>query len=350
MSAKKVSNSLSYREVLTSVRKGEFAPVYILMGEEAYYIDLVAKAIEQGAVPEEEKDFNANIFYGQDADIDMVITAAKQFPMMAERRLVMLKEAQTIAGNKTTLDRLAPYVERPNPTCVFVIVYKGDTLNTTSKLIKAAKSSGAIVVNSPAIRDYEISSHITDYCTSRRVTIDDKAKAMLTDFVGSSLSKLAGELDKLILANGSGGNLRITPEMVERNIGVSKEYNSFELTDAIANLNYTKAMKIITAFERNPRQNPTAIVSATLFNYFQKMVIASMQKDQSDASLMQALELKSSYALRGIRTGLRHFTVMRSINAIAAIREFDAHSKGIGSMQNEHALLKQLVFKLFTGR
>lgn len=344
----KKSTAVEFREIMTDLRKRKYAPVYILMGEEPYYLDCVVDALEAGVVSEDEKDFNCNIFYGSDADLDQVITSAKQFPMMAERRLVILKEGQSVPGGKTALDNLHVYLKHPNPTCVFVIVFKGDTLNATSDLMKEAKKCGAVVFNSPKVRDYQVASHISDYCAQRSVTIDDKASAMLSDFVGESIGKLAKEIDKLILASGNVKNLRITPEMVERNIGASKDYNSFELVNAMATNDYTKAMKIVEGFARNPRQNPTVLICSVLFNFYQKLVIANMQRDKTDSSLMKALGLKSSYALRDIRAGMRYVGPMKAIRCIGAIRDFDAKSKGIDSMQKEHELLKELIFKLFS--
>lgn len=336
------------REILASIRKGDFAPVYILHGEEPYYLDMISNALEQSVVSEDERDFDSNIFYGIDADPDMVITSAKQFPVLARRRLVMLKEAQSIRGGKNALDHLAPYVARPNDGTVFVIVFKGDKLNATSRLIKSAAESGAVVFVSDKVRDYNLPSHIRDYCTSRQINIDDKAMAMLADHAGDSLAKIFGEIDKVIIAEHGDKGMRITPEMIERNIGVSKDYNNFELVNALANADYAKAMKIADSFSRNPSRNSTIPTVALIFGFYQKMVIATMQRDRSDAALMKALDVKSAYALKDVKAGLRTISVMKAIKCIGAIREFDAKSKGIGSLQKEHELLKELIFKLFT--
>lgn len=348
--AKKAAGGESYRNILQAVKKGEYAPVYILMGEESYYIDLVANALENNAVHPDEKDFNCNIFYGQDADLDMVMTAAKQFPMMAERRLVMLKEAQSMTNARTQLDKLEPYLKRPNPTCVLVIIYKGEALAATSKLMKAAKGCGAVVMNSAKIRDYEIAGHIRDLCASRRINVDPKALAMLSEFLGANMSKIAGEIDKLQMVAGNKANLTITPEMVEKHIGVSKDYNSFELTSALATMDYVKAMKIADAFERNPKNYPVVQITSVLFNFYQKMAIVAFLPDRSDASLMKALDVKSAWALKDVKAAMRYFTPTKAIRSIALLREFDAQTKGIGSMQNEHQLLKQLIFNLFTAK
>lgn len=338
---------LTYRDIIADAAKQKFAPIYILHGEEAYYLDLVCSAIEKHAVADDDRDFNCNIFYGNDADFDMVIAAAKQYPVMAPRRLVVLKEAQSAAGNKNSLDTFAQYFERPNPACVFVLVYKGEPFKATSKLMKAAAKSNAVVFLSPAVRDYEVGKHITDYCASKRVSIDQKANAMLAEFLGSSLSKIFGEIDKLILAAGPGTS-RITPEMVEKNIGFSKDYNNFELTSAMAKGNYTKAMRIVDVFSKNPNKYNTTPIAAQLFNFYQKVLMAGMSADRSESRLMELTGARNIYALNEVKDAMRHIPPPKAVRCIHAIREFDCKIKGNGSQQNQHELLKELIFKLFT--
>ena len=337
----------NFRQVMTSIMKKDFSPVYILMGEEAYYIDQLAKALENNVVAEEDRDFNSVIFYGSDAEIGKVIGAAQQYPVMADRQLVMLKEAQTMTQAKSQLDKLASYVAHPNPTTVLAIVYKGDALPATSALLKKAKEADCVVFRSDKLRDYQLAGPINDYCASKGIGIDEKAVNLLCDYIGNPLSKLFGEIDKLIVAAGKDLK-RITPDLIERNIGISKDFNTFELVKAMSHKDYPKAMLIVEYFSRNPRQNPGVMIVATLFSYFSKLFIATVTRDKSDASLMAALELKNQYALRDYRDGLRFYNARQALAAIHALREFDAQSKGIGSMQNEFELLKELVFKIFT--
>ena len=339
--------ALTYREILLAVKKQDFAPVYLLSGEEPYYLDKIADAIEKYAVAESDRDFNCDIFYGQDADLDLVSASCRQFPFMADRRLVMLKEAQTLRNGKTALEALETYMKRPSPQTVFVVVFKGAALSSTSKMVKAAAASGAVVFNSQKVRDYNLAPVIKDYAAENGMQIDEKATAMLADYVGADISKLFGEIDKLQVALGP-GNKRITPEAIERNIGVSKDYNNFELTSALATNNYEKAMKIVRAFSRNPKANPTVVISATLFNFYQKMTIATMERDRSDANLMRAFEFKTPYALKDIRSATNHINFFKARRCVQAIRDFDAKSKGIGSLQNDMEMLKELVYKLFT--
>lgn len=344
--AKKTSNSPSYRDIISSLKKKQFAPVYILMGEEPYYIDSIASAIEEKAIPEEDRDFNCEVFFGADSDVASVAGAAQQFPVMAERKLVMLKEAQSMTQAKQQLEKLAPYVEKPNATTILVVTFKGDSLNATSALMKAAAKSGAVVFKSPQVKDYMLSAPVRDYCTAAGVGIDDKAVEMLCDYIGSPLSKLFGEIDKLVIAIGE--RKRITPKDIEDNIGISKDFNNFELKSALSERNYPKAVMIVDYFKKNPKQNPTVLTTSVLFDYFAKLCIALFSSDKSEGALMKALEMKNSYALKDIYTGMRNFNATQAVNAVHAIRDFDARSKGIGSLQNEYDLLGELIFRILT--
>lgn len=344
----KKSNGPSFRELMTGIKKGRFTPIYILMGDEPYYLDQITKALENNVVAEEDRDFNSITFYGADADISNVIASAQQYPVMAERQIVMLKEAQTLSRGKEQLEKLSSYINHPNPHTVLVIVYKGDVLSGTSSLMKSAKASADVTVFvSELLRDYELSGPITDYCQAKGWSIDQKAVTLLKDYIGNPLSKLFGEIDKLMIAAG-GDNKRITAELIERNIGISKDFNTFELIKACSRKDYRKAMLIVDYFSKNPKQNPGVVIVSTLFNYFSKLFIATVSKDKSDAALISQLELKTKYAINDYRDGLQRYNARQALAAVHAVREYDCQSKGIGSTQNEYELLKELIFKIFT--
>lgn len=345
--AKKAS-STSYRELIGEISRGNYAKVYLLMGDEDYYIDKISEALEATVVPEDEKDFNSAIFYGADTDVKQVISRAQQFPLMSERQLVMLKEAQAMEKAKTNLELLAPYVKHANDTTVLVITFKGDTLGATSQLVKAIQAEGGVVFKSERPRDYQLIGPLADYCREKRVKIDEKSLNLLCEYIGSPLSKLFGEVDKLIVAAGE--NSSITPELIEAIIGISKEYNSFELIKTISVRDYLGTMKIIEHLSRNPKGNPGVVVVATLFNYFSKLFIAAISKDKSDAALMQELDLKTNFALTDYKNGLRNYKAGVIDSIIHSIRNLDVMSKGVGSNQNEYDLLKELMFKIFTLR
>lgn len=337
----------TYRDIITAVNKGVLAPVYLLMGEEDYYIDRIVEAIESNAVAEEDKDFNYNVYYGIDADMDVVVAAAQQLPMMAPRRLVVLKEAQSKFQAKQSLEKLAPYVARPNANSVLVVAFKGDNLNATSSIIKNAAKSQAVIFKSERVKDYQLPSHLRDYIAMNKCNIEEKAVEMLCEYIGGPLSKLFGEAEKLINIKGGAGQ-RITCEDVEKHIGVSKDFNNFELTSAIAAKNYPKAIQIIKYFESNPKTNPTIMTTSTLLNFFTKLVIAHYLPDKSENAIKEALGIRFPNAWKEIQTALRNYNAYRAVYAIHAIREFDVKSKGVNSFQNEYGLLRELIFKIFT--
>ncbi len=345
----KVSKDLTYRDVLDKIKKKDFAAVYLLMGEEPYYIDLIVDALERNVVKEENQAFDQLIFYGADSDLDVVIANARQYPVMGDRQLVILKEAQTYPGSKTQLDKLASYISRPNSHGVFVLAYKGDNLSATSTLMKTAAKAGdkVVVFKSPKIKDYQLAGPIKDYCRSKKVGIDEEAIQILIEYIGNSLQKLFGEVDKLIVSAGSGAQ-RITTGMVEDNIGISKEFNNFELTKAVASKDYPKTLQILNYFRKNPKNNPSVMTTSVLQKFFSQLVVAHFTQDKTDRGLIEVLQLKTPYALKDIREGLRMYSPRQSLAAISALRDFDCKSKGIGSLQNEYDLQLELMFKIFT--
>ena len=336
-----------FRSIITSIKKGEPAPIYILHGPESYYIDEIVALLEKSVVEEDAKDFNLNVFYGKEADIDFVISTAKQFPVMAPHRLVILKEAQTLDRAKIVLNDLVPYMRHPNGQTVFAVAYKGESLSATSALIKAAKEAGAVIFNSPAVRDWELAGQVKTYTQSKGISIDDSAIKLLCESVGAPLSKLFGEINKLVISKGA-DNARITVEDVTALTGASKEYNNYSLVTALVNRNYPVALRIIEYFKRNSSKNPTVVTTATLFNFFSRLVVAHYQSDKSDNGLISGLGLKNQMALREIKEAMTKYNAYQSVMAVHAIRDFDCKSKGIGSLQNEYDLQKELIFKLFT--
>lgn len=339
--------SVTYREIIQSVSARDCAPVYILMGEESYFIDLIVDNFEKQLIPEEDRDFNYDMFYGNDADIDYVVGVAQQFPVMAERKLVMLKEAQSMHQAKNQLEKFAAYCSRPNPSTVLVIAFKGDNLNANSKLLKAVKEGGGVIFRSPVPREYQLPAYIKDYCLQRKIGIDEKAVSMLAEYIGPPLSKLFGEINKLIGIKGPGAE-RITSEDIEKNIGISKDFNNFELVNALGEKNYPKAVQIVRHFASTPKNNPTVLTTGILFNFFSNLVIAHYMPDKSDAALRDQFGFKAPAQFAGMRNALRNYSAAQAVNAVHYLREFDIKSKGIGSYVNEYDLLAELIFKLFT--
>lgn len=337
-----------FREIYRDIQNRKTASVYILMGEEPYYIDKIMEVLEQSVVSEEDKEFDLSVIYGSDADAGMIFEAAGRFPMFSEKRLVLVKEAQSMHSAKNQLDKLKPYIERPNDASVLAIAYKGDKLNATSEILKAAKKNKNIIVfDSPKIKEYKIGEVIKDFCFNEKIKIEEKAIEVLIANAGTSLTNLFSEIEKLQLIL-KGKEQKITADLVHEHIGVSKEFNNFELVSALAHRNYFQAINIVKHFEDNPKNNPTVVTLATIFNFYQKLLIAAFSGDKTDKGLMEALQLKTPYALKEIKVGLKSYNASQLVNSIHAIREFDTKSKGIESVQKEFPLLLELICKLLT--
>lgn len=344
----KNTTASDFRQILTNVRNKKISPIYILMGEEDYYIDRLVEALGDNILAEDERDFNFLTYYGADTDISTVIASAQQYPVFAERKVVFLKEAQTMHLAKNQLDKLGSYLERPNPSTVLVVTYKGENIPGTSSFIKkAVKNKEAVIFRSELVPEYMLSNAIHDYCADKGIKIDDKAASLLADYIGNPLSKLFGEIDKLIISIDDKSKI-ISSDTIENNIGISKDFNSFELTKAIGRRDYGRAMMIIEYFSRNPKNNPGVMIVTVLFNYFTKLSLALALKDKTDASLMKELDMKSAYALRDYRDALGRYNLKQAVQAIHFLREMDTQSKGIGSNKDIYDLLKEFIFKVFT--
>ena len=258
--AKKDTNQ--HLAILQDIRNKVFKPVYLLMGEESYYIDLICETIIENALKDSERDFNQTILYGADIDdFAIVVNAAKRFPMMAERQLIVVKEAQNIKG----VDNLLYYLQKPLMSTILVICHKNGSLK--NKKVVAGIEKIGVVYESKKLYDNQLPAFINNYVVAKKLSIDPKAASMMADFVGNDLSRLSSELDKLSISLPE-GSLRITPEIVERNVGISKDFNNYELLNAIITRNILKATQIIQYFEQNPKNNPLVVTISVLFNFF----------------------------------------------------------------------------------
>ncbi|MCM1076007.1 MAG: DNA polymerase III subunit delta [Bacteroides sp.] len=323
--------------------KASLAPVYLLHGEEGYYIDELVKDFE-ALVPEEERDFNLYTLYAPESGVETVMDVCHRYPMMAERQVVIVKEAQAVRADQ--LNKLHSYVERPNPTTVLVISCRG--AQAKGKDLLAALKKNGVVFESKRLTERNVGPVIHDLIKEKGLNVDPKALAMLRDYIGADLSRLYNEIGKLALILGPGA--MVTPEAIERNIGISKDYNNFELMDAIVTRNARKAFTIIGYFRDNPKNNPTVMIVSALFNQFSNLLIYHYTRDKSQAGYMDALGLRSAWGLKSYEIASRNYNVRQTIEIISALREFDAKSKGIGSRQNEYDLLKDLIFHILTAR
>lgn len=344
------TETINRQQIEQSIKKKIFSPIYIFMGEESYYIDKLSNMIIDNTLSVEEKDFNLSVFYGSDCSVPDVILACRRFPVMAERQVVILKEAQ-ILKTKNELGQFQQlfqqYAQHPVLSTIFIVCYKNGTLKAPAlfKVLTEKTSNGnpiGVVFDSKKISDYGINAALAEYIRSKGCTIEDKAQSMLIEYIGNDLSKLAQEIDKLKMISPNG--IRITPDMVEKHVGISKDFNVFELVKAISTKNKIKAFQIANYF-REKKASPIPAASL-LFSFFANLLLAHYTKSNDEKVLMDALRLKTPYALREYREGLRRYNASKCHKTIGYLREFDTKSKGVGSSQNEHDLFFELLSKI----
>lgn len=333
----------TYESIMRDLRARKFAPVYYLMGEESYYIDKITEYSAGNVLKPEERDFNQTVMFGSDVSAAQIVDAARRYPMMAERQVVIVKEAQNLRNT----DAIDSYLKNPSETTVLVMCHKIGSIDRRKKLASAVEKVG-VLFESKKLRERELPGFIETYLRQNGASIDPKSQQIIADSVGADLNRLVGELDKLMIALPE-NDRRVTPKVVEEQIGVSKDFNSFELRDAIVNRNVFKANQIVKYFDENPKSGSLYSFLPMLFNYFQNLMIAFYcpQKGNQDA-LVKWLELSSSWAAKDYITGMRNYSGMKVMQIISKIREIDAKSKGLDNPNTPVGeLMKELIFFIF---
>lgn len=330
---------MTYEDIAKDIKNGKFAPVYLLMGEEDYYIDRISDYIVEKALDENEKEFNLTIMYGLDTDMASVVNNAKRYPMMSEHQVVVVKEAQ----NLRSWEELSFYMQKPLTSTILVFCYKHGTLDRRKKIVAEIEKNG-VVFESKKLKENLLPGFITTYMKRRKMEIDDTAAQLMAEFVGNDLNRLAGELDKLIITMPKDRN-RITPVEIERNIGISKDYNNFELKNALITKDTLKANKIVKYFSDNPKSNPLQPTLALLFNYFSNLMVAYYAPERTENGVAAYLGLKSPWLAKEYIAGMKAYTGVKVMNIITQIRLCDVRSKGIGNVSlSPGELLRELVY------
>lgn len=330
---------MTYEDIAKDIKNRKFAPVYLLMGEEDYYIDRISDYIVEKALDENEKEFNLTIMYGLDTDMASVVNNAKRYPMMSEHQVVVVKEAQ----NLRSWEELSFYMQKPLTSTILVFCYKHGTLDRRKKIVAEIEKNG-VVFESKKLKENLLPGFITTYMKRRKMEIDDTAAQLMAEFVGNDLNRLAGELDKLIITMPKDRN-RITPVEIERNIGISKDYNNFELKNALITKDTLKANKIVKYFSDNPKSNPLQPTLALLFNYFSNLMVAYYAPERTENGVAAYLGLKSPWLAKEYIAGMKAYTGVKVMNIITQIRLCDARSKGIGNVSlSPGELLRELVY------
>ena len=333
--------SATYESIMRDLKGRKYAPVYILMGDESYYIDKISDYIATEVLAPDDRDFNQTVVFGADVTAAQVADLARAYPVMpAEHRVVIVKEAQAMKS----LDALERYFERPLQSTILVICHKNGTIDRRKKVIGKAEAAG-VVFESKKKRDYELPAFIEKYLKDRHVAIDPKSCAMIAEHIGSDLSRLISELDKVMISLPD-DNRRVTPETVEREIGVSKDFNVFELRSAIIERNVFKANQIVKYFDKNPKAGSLFSFLPMLYSYFQNLMVAHYAPDRNnDQALASYMELKSVWGIKDYRAGLRNYTAMKTLQILSKIREIDAKSKGLDNPNTSTGdLMKELIF------
>ncbi|MEL6802429.1 MAG: DNA polymerase III subunit delta [Bacteroidota bacterium] len=335
---------MQFDQLLKDIKAKKFSPVYLLHGPESFYIDQLEQAIEAHALQEHERAFNQTIIYGKEAEHLQIIDAARRFPMMAERQLLLLREAQDMRS----LQQLVGYVEKPAPTTVLVISHKHKKLNGNSKLAKAIKSKGVIFEAKP-LYDNQVPDWIRNHLKGKGYPIEPAATQLLAEYLGTSLSKITNELDKLLINLPKGAT--INAQTVEEQVGISKDYNVFELQKALGKRDKVKVFRIVQYFTANPKAGPLPMVLGSLYNYFSKIFQLLELKAQrsSESEILKALGLRSNFFLREYNEATRNYNRAQTIAVFELLHEYDLKSKGVGAVtavREDGALLQELCWRV----
>lgn len=333
------SETVMYSKILSEINKNNFRKIYVLMGTESYYIDDLEEKITNSALSPDERDFNLTIFYGMDTDAKDVISACKRYPVMSSRQVVVLREAQSVNNP----DMFKFYAQSPLESTILIICCKNGDFKATGFLKLLQSENTGVVFKSDKLREKDVPKAIEDFVLEHGCRIDSKACSMLKDYVGTDVSRLVNEVGKLTILISVGDT--ITPELIERNIGISKDYNNFELGDAIRTKNYVKASAIVEYFAKNPKRNPTIVTVSYLFSFFANLLLANTNRDKSEQGIINATSLDRRQVWV-YSDAMRYYNTADCVNIIGFIRDFDRKAKGMQSRQNEYALLKELIFKI----
>ena len=339
--AKQQKNEITHVDIVKDLQEKMYKPIYYLMGEESYYIDRIADYMAETILTEEEKEFNQIILYASDTDLSTIINAAKRYPMMAEHQVIIVKEAQ----NLKNLDELSFYLQKPQPSTILVFCHKNGTLDKRKKVTLEIEKAG-VLFDSKKMKENQLPAFITSYLKKKGVDIEPQASQLIAESIGSDLNRISSELDKLFLSL-SPQQKRVNSELVERHIGISKDFNNFELRNALIEKNVFKANQIIKYFEENPKSNPIQMTLSVLFNFYSNLMLAYYAPEKSEQGIDTQLGLRNTWQAREYMTAMNKYSAVKVMHIISDIRECDARSKGVGNPSTGSGdLLKELIYKI----
>jgi DNA polymerase-3 subunit delta len=334
---------MSSDEILRDIKAKRFFPVYFLHGEEPFFIDQVAEAVENHALPESERGFNQTVLYGKDVDNITLLDYLRRYPMMSERQVVILREAQEMKG----LTELTSYLENPMPSTVFVVCHKHKKVDSRTKFGKALQGKNIVLLESKKLYDNQIADWISAYCKTHHLQIDAPAAGLMAEYLGADLSRISNELEKLTLNLPKGAT--ISTAHVQEYVGISKDYNVFELQKALAQRDVAKVSRIQQYFASNIRKNPLIVTISSLYAYFSKVYMLHSLKNAPDAEVLKSLDLRSDWFLKEYRVAANNYSPSQTIAVISLLKEYDLRSKGVNNDNTntgEEELMKELFWRI----
>ena len=334
---------MDHVDLIKEIQSKRFKPVYLLHGDESYYIDKIAGFMENNILSPEQKDFNCSIFYGKDSTPQAIIDACRRFPMFADYNLIILREAQMMKTRGSELDKLESYTENPSPTTILVICYKEGKFDARKKMFRQIKEKG-LVFESESLKENEVPHFIENYLRKKKIIAESVAVRLLVDHLGTDLSKITNELEKLCINLTEGE--RITPELIEKNIGISKDYNVYELQSALLTKNFVKAFTIVDHFNSTPKANPFVLTMANVFAAYQKLYHFILGGNVSDWDMWKVYQIHSTQS-GDFKMARSLYTKERVEEIFETILEYDLRSKGVFNVETPQGeLLKEMVYQI----
>lgn len=336
--------TITYAQLKKDIKARKLSSIYLLHGEESYFVDELTKLFEN-VVSEENKDFDQHILYGTQTPLDVVGATSMRYPMFSDRLVVICKEFQNV--NKNEYSKLIPYLAKPNEMSTLVLVSRGAKVEQKG-LTDAIKKAGGVIFESKKIYENKMPQFVKELANDMGLNIEAEGISIIVDNIGTNLAKVSNEMEKLAMILGP--NAMVTPEAIELNVGISREFNNRELVDAVARKDFPKCMRILDYFKRNPKSNPAIVTAATLFSFFSTLMVGQFSGEKSKSGLMNAMEIKWDVQFIPYEHALRNYNAWKTIEIISEIRDFDAKAKGMGSRQNEYALLQELIYKILLAK
>lgn len=330
---------MEYRQIIADISQKKLMPIYILMGQETYFIDLISDYLRETVLEEHEKEFNETIFYGKDTTAEQIISTVRSYPMMAERRVVILKEAQQFKE----FDKLEPYFMKPVNSTIFVICHKQSLIDKRKKVYKSIeKNKNILLFEAKPMNTEDVVEWIIKKFQQKRLKIQDKAAYVLTELLGNNLHNLANEIEKMVLVLPQGSEVRL--EEVSDRVGMNREYNVFEFQSALAKKNPEKAFQMVNYFSRNSNTVPIQVLLGTLYSYFSKMLIVKSVKPKTDGELYKLVRV---FNMNEFKEGLKNYSMDKVVDIMGLLHEYDLKSKGIDNQSsNQGDLMLEMTYRI----